>query len=290
MRAALERMALRGALSFLRRLGPERASNAMGALARWIGPYLPASRVADGNLRRAMPELDAHARRRIVRGVWDNLGRVVGELPHLGSLIETAAGPGWELADPTGVRAMAQHGGPLLFMTAHMGNWEVLPRVMTAYAMKAAVIYRPIGDPVMDAFVRDLRLAAAPGFALFPKGAKGARQALGFLQARGMLGILADQKMNDGIEARLFGLPAMTVSAPAILALRFGCPVVMARVDRIGPARFRIVTEPPLTIEETGVRQTDVLALTQQVNDGFERWIRAQPEAWLWLHRRWPKI
>ena len=276
-------------LAALRRLGPVRASDFMGGLARRIGPLLPVSRVADGNLRRAMPELDQAARRRIVQGVWENLGRVVGELPHLGALQQTADGPGWELADPSGVQAIADQGGPLLFVTAHMGNWEVLPRVMTVLGMKTAVIYRPIDDLVMDDFMRTLRLGAAPGFELFPKGAKGARLALSFLQRGGILGILADQKMNDGIEARLFGLPAMTVSAPAVLALRFECPIVMARVDRIGPARFRIVTCTPLPRGRSGDRRADVLTVTQQMNDQFERWIRAQPESWLWLHRRWPK-
>ncbi len=273
----------------LRRLGPVRASNALAALARTLGPQLAVSRVADTNLRRAMPELDGPARRRVIRGVWDNLGRVAGELPHLGALRETTSGPGWELADPREIHRIATAGGPVVFVTAHIGNWEVLPRVMTALGMQTAVIYRPLGNATMDAFIRDLRLQAAPGFELFPKGAKGGRQALAFLQRRGMLGILADQKMNDGIEARLFGLPAMTVSAPAALALRFGCPIIPARVDRIGPARFRIVTSPPLVPSGTGDRQADILALTQHINDAFEAWIRARPEAWLWLHRRWPK-
>lgn len=97
-----------------------------------------------------------------------------------------------------------------------------------------------------------------------------------------------DQKLNDGIAVPLFGRPAMTSPALAELALRFRCPVVPGHVERIGPARFRMIPEPPLMLPETGDREADIASLTRQVNECLERWIRARPESWLWLHRRWP--
>jgi KDO2-lipid IV(A) lauroyltransferase len=100
--------------------------------------------------------------------------------------------------------------------------------------------------------------------------------------------MLVDQKMNDGIEARLFGLPAMTAPAAAAFALRFRCPVIPGHSERIGPARFRLVCDPPLNLPDTGDRTADLAALTQAINDRLEAWIRARPEQWLWLHRRWP--
>jgi KDO2-lipid IV(A) lauroyltransferase len=124
---------------------------------------------------------------------------------------------------------------------------------------------------------------------MFAKGARGARQAVAHLRGGGSLAMLVDQKLNDGIEARFFGLPAMTAPAAASLALHFRCPLVPARAERIGPARLRLVVEPPLTLPESGDRQADILALTQQINDRLEVWIRADPGSWLWLHRRWPK-
>ena len=124
---------------------------------------------------------------------------------------------------------------------------------------------------------------------LFPKGPSGARRVVAHMARGGCLGLLVDQKMNDGIEATLFGQPAMTAPAAAALALRFRCPVISARVERIGPARFRMVCEAPLPLPDTGDRERDIAALTQTVNDTLERWIRARPDSWLWLHRRWPK-
>ncbi len=276
--------------ALLRALGPVAASNLGGRLARTIGPLLPVSRVADANLRRAMPELDAASRRTIVRGVWDNLGRTVGELPHVADLRPTACGPGWELQGAATVRMLAARSGPMVWISAHLANWELMPRAAACEGVAVALVYRNIANPYLDALVLRLRRrAVGADIPSFPKGAAGARGALGWLARGGRLAMLVDQKMNDGIESRLFGLPAMTAPAMAALALRHRCPLVPAHAERLGPARFRVVCEPPIPLPDSGDRRADVAAVTQAINDRLEAWIRARPAEWLWLHRRWPR-
>jgi KDO2-lipid IV(A) lauroyltransferase len=286
LEAAVVRLLLRG----LRALGPVAASNLAGVAARLIGPLLPVSRVIDTNLRLAFPDLDRPARRRIARGAWENLGRTIGELPHIPALNRTASGPGWDIDGDDRVRAIAAQGGPAIFISGHIGNWEMLPRVLASYGILMSSMYRAATNALVDGTIVDLRRQAigAP-VPMFAKGAAGARGALAHLRAGGYLGMLMDQKMNDGIEAALFGRPAMTAQAMAALALRFRCPVIPGYAERIGPARFHLVCEPPLPLPDTGDRQADIRALTQSVNDCLERWIRARPHEWLWMHRRFPK-
>jgi len=286
----VEAAAARAALRLLRGLGPVTSSNLFGVVFRAVGPLLPVSRVAHANLRAAMPELDDAARRRVVRGVWENLGRTVGELPHVVDFRETKAGPGWELIGGETLRMLTEKGGPMIFFSGHIGNWEVLPIAAAAHGLALSPFYRPIENRQLDAMLLDLRRqAVGADIKMFAKGAAGARQSLVHLSRGGRLGMLMDQKMNDGIEARFFGRPAMTAPALAALALRTGCPVIPAYVERIAPARFRLTCEPPLSLPDTGDRAADVGTLTQMVNDAMERWIRAKPESWLWLHRRWPQ-
>ena len=287
----VEALAASAALFLFRTLGPVRASNLGGALGRTVGPWLPVSAVAHANLRLAMPGLDSPSRRRIVRGVWDNLGRTVAEFPHLAALRRnTPSGPGWVAVGAEVLEAQARTGGPVLFVSGHIGNWEMLPPAVAQFGLPFASFYRAAANPLVDAMIRNLRQDAmgceVPSFA---KGPRGARAALAHLMRGGALGMLVDQKMNDGIEARLFGHPAMTASALAGIALRQRCPVIPGRIERVGPARLRLVVDAPLTLPDTGNRIADQAALTQQVNDVLEHWIRARPEAWLWLHRRWPK-
>ena len=286
----LEAVAILGALRVLRLLGPVAASNLGGAIARTIGPLLPVSRVAHMNLRAALPELDAADRRRVVRGMWDNLGRTACELPHIGSLQATEGGPGWELEGEGALQWLKAHRGAMILVSGHIANWEVLPAVAAAHGLMMGSFYRAASNPLVDQIIADLRRATTGvEMPMFAKGAVGAKQAYGYVARGGRLGVLMDQKLNDGIEARFFGLPAMTAPAAAAMALRFGCPVLPIRVMRLGPARFRLTCEPPLPHPATGNQHADTATLTQQVNDRLEAWVRERPVEWLWLHRRWPR-
>ena len=159
----LEAAAVRLLLGMFRRLGPVRASNLGGTACRLIGPLLPVSRVAHANLRLALPELDAAARSRIVRGVWDNLGRTVAEFPHLGQLrYGTPDGPGWVATGGEILEAQAAHGGAVLFVSGHLGNWEMLPPAVAHHGIRFSSFYRAAANPLVDAVIRDLREALNP--------------------------------------------------------------------------------------------------------------------------------
>jgi KDO2-lipid IV(A) lauroyltransferase len=81
----------------------------------------------------------------------------------------------------------------------------------------------------------------------------------------------------------------MTAPALALLALRFDCAVLPARVERLKGAHFRLTLYPPLELPRTGNRDADVAALMAAVNATLERWIRERPEQWFWVHSRWPE-
>ncbi|MBI3517141.1 MAG: lipid A biosynthesis lauroyl acyltransferase [Proteobacteria bacterium] len=277
----VEALALSLVLLLLRVLPLDWASGLGGAVARAIGPRLPVSDQARQNLRRALPALDAAAVERVVRGVWDNLGRVVGEYPHLRRIGATRV----ELIGIEHFQALRDDGAPGICFTGHIGNWELLPVMAARHGVRLSTVYRAANNRYVDRLLRILRSDAAE---LIPKGSAGARQMIAALGRGGHLGMLVDQKMNDGIEAGFFGRPAMTAPALAQLALKYDCPVLPARVERIGGARFRVIVEPPLALARSGDRAADTRALTETVNRHLERWIADKPEQWLWLHRRWP--
>jgi len=267
------------------------ASALGGRVARAIGPRIGASKRARRNLVRAFPERSPAEIEAIVADVWDNLGRTVAEFPHLTRLRAvpdgTAKRPGEvELVGWTAIDAERPAGRPILFVSAHLANWEVLTAIARAYDQPLNVVYRPANNRWVESLYRKARLAVAES--VIPKGAEGARMAIQALRAGRHLGMLVDQKMNDGIAVPFFGRPAMTASAPAELALRYDAVIIPAQMVRLPGARFRMIMHPPLTLPRTGDRHADVLAVMTQINAMIESWIRAQPGQWLWLHKRWP--
>jgi Kdo2-lipid IVA lauroyltransferase/acyltransferase len=261
------------------------ASAIGGFVARHIGPFLGISKRARLNLSRALPGLSEAETERIVAGLWDNLGRVVAEYPHLrqirvfepGGRVETH---GFEHMD----RAVAA-GRRMIIFSGHTANWEIGMLAAVQYGISVAQIYRAANNPLVDRMITRFR---GGGGELIPKGAVAARRAIAVLRAGAHLTMLADQKMNDGIPVPFFGRPPMTASALASLALRFECDVLPARVERLGGTHFRLTVFPPLPLPRTGDHHADVAAVMTQVNQTLDAWIRERPEEWFWLHRRWP--
>jgi Kdo2-lipid IVA lauroyltransferase/acyltransferase len=261
------------------------ASAVGGALARRIGPLLGISKRARINLRRALPELSETEIAGVIAGMWDNLGRVAAEYPHLQKIRVFESGGRVETRGFEHIGRAVAAGRRMIVFSGHIANWEIGSLAGVQYGISVAQIYRAANNPLVDRLIARLR---GDREEFIPKGAVAARRAIAALNRGVHLGLLADQKMNDGISVPFFGRPAMTSSALAFLALRFDCDVFPLRVERLAGARFRVTVFPPLPLPRSGERQTDAAALMTRVNETLEAWIRDRPEQWLWLHRRWP--
>jgi KDO2-lipid IV(A) lauroyltransferase len=254
-----------------------------GWLARSIGPHLKVSGVARQNLRRVFPEMTDAAIMSTVVEVWDNLGRVVGEFPHLSEITAHRL----EIFGAEHVEAMRNDGKPGILIAAHFGGWELSGPIAKHMGLPVHVVYRAANNPWVENLFRKGRGVAAESF--IAKGSPGARKALKVLKEGGHLGMLVDQKMNDGISVPFMGRDAMTAPAVAHFALKFRCPVIPGRIERMPGVRFRVTFYPPIALPDSGNRDRDTREIMGEINDLVARWVRERPGQWLWLHRRWPK-
>jgi KDO2-lipid IV(A) lauroyltransferase len=277
---------LAGFLRLLRVLPFESASGITGGLARTIGPLLGTSRKARRRLERTLPGLGEAEYRRIIRGMWDNLGRVLGEYAHLDRMSCFGEGARAEVLGTEHVAAAVARGRPIVFVSGHLGNWEVGYIAARQFGLDVSPIYRAVNNEAIDALM--LRIRRSTGVDPIAKGAAGARRIIAALRRNAALTILVDQKMNDGIAVPFFGRDAMTAPAAAELALRHDAALLPARVERVGRTRFRVTVEPALALPRTGDRHADIAAAMAMINQRLEAWIRERPEQWFWLHRRWP--
>jgi Kdo2-lipid IVA lauroyltransferase/acyltransferase len=260
------------------------ASALGGFTGRLIGPFLGITNRARLNLRAAFPELTAAEVETIVRGMWDNLGRVVYEYPHL-KKIKVFAGKRVEVRGLDNLQTALAAGRRVIMFSGHLGNWEIAALAGGQYGLDIAQIYRAANNPLVDEMLARLRGDSGE---LIPKGAVASRRAVAALRRGGHLSLLVDQKLNDGIAVPFFGREAMTAPALAMLALHFDCDVMPVRVERLKGAYFRLSVYPKLPLPDSGDRTADILALMTEVNRTLEDWIRERPEQWFWLHRRWP--
>ena len=262
------------------------ASNLGGWLARRIGPRLSISTVAEKNIKRAFPDISANDLAQTIVAMWDNLGRVVAEYPHLPALRANGGGTRVKIIGAEHIDMLRDDGKPGIFFMAHIGNWEFSGIASAARNLPVDRVYRQANNPLTEWLFS--RGRASIDGALIPKGRDGAKQILRTLKAGNHLAMLIDQKMNDGIAVPFFDIEAMTAPAIAQLALRLNCPVVPVRVKRLKGANFEVIVKPPISFTPSGDLQTDILAFMTIVNKEIESWIRDTPGQWLWLHNRWP--
>lgn len=259
----------------------EMASRLGGWILCVIGPRMRVSRVARKNLDIAFPEKTAAEKRRILRGMWSNLGRVAAEYPHLHGMNLQV-----EIVGIEHIEMARDSGRPALLFSGHIANWEI-PAIRQRTGLDLHVVYRKPNNPGVDRLLRYARSSGCIG--QIQKGSDGAREIVSVLRKGGAIGMLVDQKLNEGLPIPFFGRDAMTAPAIAHFALKFKCPIYPYRVERFSDSRYRITILEALAIENTGCKLDDVKRILTDINALLEGWIRATPEQWLWIHRRWPK-
>ena len=287
LRYGAEAAAFFSFMGFFRLLGIDAASAVGGFIGRHIFYRLPPVKTARENLRAAYPEMSEAQIEKTVRQMADNLGRVVGEYPHLDKFTFGVPGArivaeGTEHSDT----AIAKGKGAM-FISGHFANWETMPIAAGLLGYEGALVYRPPNNPFVDRWISRQRAKLGPKEHI-SKGAQGTRRIFTLLRKGKSILMLVDQKTWEGVPAPFFGRDAMTTPAPASLALKLGAALLPASATRIGGAYFRMKIYPPIEFVPSGDYQRDVLALTAKINQAIEAMVRAQPSQWLWIHRRWP--
>lgn len=278
VRHVIETMAAYLAFGFFKMLPPESASALGGAILRRLGMRLGATRTARENITRAFPDKNAVEIESLLLDMWENLGRVIAEYPHLKSICETLEIVGGEHAVEEGAG---------IFIGGHIANWEVGTPGAAKLGIPMALVYRKPNNPWVDGLLRRARGIAASDH--IAKGAAGARGIVSVLRQGGKVGMLVDQRLGEGLPIPFFGQPAFTAPAPAMFALKFGVPLYPVRIERLKGCRFRMTIFPSLAVRSTDGRDADIARVLTEINALLESWIRENPAHWLWTHRRWEK-
>jgi KDO2-lipid IV(A) lauroyltransferase len=259
----------------------DRASNLGGLIMRKLGPRLGASKRALKNITLAFPDKTADDHHRILIEMWDNLGRVIAEYPHLHHI--------WDRVDFIGkdhIITARDDGKAGILFGGHIANWEIQAIAAKRIGLDLHLVYRKPNNPYVDGLLRFMRNSGAAGH--IQKGGDGARHILSLLKRGEHVGMLVDQKLNEGLPIPFFGRDAMTAAAIATFALKFNCPLFPARVERLQGAHFRMRFYPAMQFNLSGDKDQDLITILTAINQLLESWIRENPAQWLWTHRRWP--
>jgi KDO2-lipid IV(A) lauroyltransferase len=282
-----EYYALRGAVAALDGFGIRRAAR----IGEWLGalgyrPFGIRRAVVERQVRAAFPEFDEAEVNRVAMASYESLGRTA---------IETALLParsreqvigmfsrveGWDIVE----RAMAQGKG-ILFVTGHLGNWELAGSFVAARGVPLEAVARRMQNPLFDRYLTETRsrigmsvIHDADAVRRVPRAMR-EQHAVAFLVDQGAVGLASTW-------VPFFGRFAKTPRGPAVFALRLGAPVVFGAALRQPDGRYMIGFEEVRT-EPTGDREADVDRIVAAYTATLERWVRRAPGQYFWHHRRW---
>lgn len=271
---------LRGLLSTVMRLPFEKRVRAMGLImSHGIGPLTGYRKRAETHLSLGYPDYSTVKIRHLATAVCDNFGR---------TLIENFSWREFDqrLADTTatgdGLHALEDAratGKPVIFVTGHIGNHEASRHVLTQTGLTIGGLYRPMGNSYFNAHYA--QTMSSWGGPVFAQGRQGTIGFAKHLKAGGMATLLFDVASSSGVNIPFMGHPARTATSAADLALRMNAVVIpyfgIRKPDGFG---FDVHVEAPIAPDTPEIMMT-------RMTERLEARIRATPEQWFWVHRRW---
>ncbi len=248
-------------------------------VAKIVAPIAGWNKRVSDNLTTILPEMPTDERARLTRAVLDNFGRALIEGF---SGREFIAGVSDIPLQGDGAEALAQAkeaGDPVILVTAHFGNHQALRAALIARGYRVGGLYKPMSNAHFNEdYVSALEKLGEP---LFERSPRGLAKMVKFLKSGGMVGMVTDHYEADGTPIPFLGKPAWTALSAAEMALKYDALLIplygRRKPDGLG---FDLIVEAP-------VPRSDPVKMTEAINSSLERIVRAHPEQWLWVHRRW---
>lgn len=265
-----------------------------GKVARGIGRYLPRHKIGLQNLAESFPEISDVEREKILRGVWENLGRTAAEYAHFDKIWrpkhEDDEHQFVEYSEDSLERFihLRNQGKPALIFAAHLGNWEIPALVAAENGLALAVVFRrPNVGQIAEMIGRIRGLTIGKLISSHQGVAIAAARAL----EEGMhVAMLCDQHSVHGVPVVFFGRICKVNPLIARLANHFDAMIYGARAVRLENGHYRIELTEAMEAVRLADGKVDVSTTMQMITTKIEQWVREYPSQWLWLHQRWKRL
>lgn len=246
-------------------------------------------RTGQRNLEIAFPEMAASERRRLLRGCFASLGRLLGEFSQLPKATPETLRQLIECDDVglAHLREAEKNKRGVIFLTGHLGCWELHSFGWSALEYPLSFLVRPLDNPRIEEMIEGIRTKFG-NRAIDKQSA--ARQSLRVLREGGTLGILSDlnTQTREGVFVPFFGKLACTTAGIATLALKTDAVVIpTCAVWNQERKRYFFHGDPPVELVRTGDHSKDIEVNTARFAAAVEHMVRLYPEQWLWIHKRW---
>ena len=245
-----------------------------------IGPFFKSNKIINKNLKIFSSTISLKDKSRIMKDMWSNYGKTFIEYIFLNRFRKENRFVTLDGED--NLLQIAKENKPVIFISGHFANFELMSMEITKRNISLATIYRPLNNIFLNPFMEFLRRKYVCKNQI-KKGINGVRETIEFIKKNHCIALMIDQRISEGEKINLFNQPALTTTLPSQLSIKFNLEIVPVYIERIKDNKFKIEFQKRINPKNFRGK----LELTRELNKVLEKMILRNPSQWIWTHNRW---
>ena len=263
-------------------LGLKIASDFSSTLLKNFGPFFRSKKLIQQNILKAFPEINSKDLSKLSKNMWSNYGRILSEYVFLKDFRRSKFDNKLEIIGLDILSKIKEEGKPVIFISGHFNNFELMAMQIEKSGINLAVIYRPLNNKFLNYIMEQIRRKYICKNQI-KKGLAGTRQLLSYFKKNHSIALMIDQRVSQGIKSNFFKHEAYTTTIPAQFAKKFNCNIVPIYIERINKINFKLTVNKPLEYSN----DKSIEDITLDLNHIIEKMILKNPDQWIWSHNRW---
>jgi len=263
-------------------LGLKFSSYISGKIISFIGPFFRSKNLIKSNILKALPNLNKNEIKAISKMMWNNYGRILAEYMFIKKFRMSKVKNNIEIIGQKKLDMIKENNEPVIFISGHFNNFELMAMHLEKSGINLAAIYRPLNNKFLNFIMEKIRKKYICKNQI-KKGISGTKQLLSFFKKKTSIALMIDQRVSQGVRSNFFRHEAFTTTIPAQFVKKFKCKIVPIYIERTQGVNFKLTIHDPLEYSNTET----IESITLSLNALLEKMILKNPDQWIWSHNRW---
>ena len=263
-------------------LGLSYASYVSGKVVSFVGPFFRSKSLIRSNILKALPDFKLNQIEKISKKMWNNYGRILAEYVFIKDFRSTKFQNNIEIKGQEILDNIKNNNEPVIFVSGHFNNFELMAMQIEKSGINLAVIYRPLNNKFLNFIMERIRKKYICKNQI-KKGISGTKLLLSFFKKKTSIALMIDQRVSQGIKSNFFKNEALTTTIPAQFVKKFKCKIVPIYIERVKDINFKLTIHDPLLYSN----DESIESITLDLNHLLEKLILKNPDQWIWSHNRW---
>tara|TARA_B100000073_G_scaffold339225_1_gene337386 strand:+ start:885 stop:1745 length:861 start_codon:yes stop_codon:yes gene_type:complete len=263
-------------------IGYKNASDLGKIIGENFGPLFRSNIKIEKNLENSNIGDSVKERKQIIKNMWGNYGRIFAEYMYIKKFRYNDLSKNIEIVGQSILEKIKSEKKPVIFISGHFNNFELMAMHLEKSGIDLAAIYRPLNNKFLNPIMERIRKKYICKKQI-KKGLSGTKEILKYFKKNTSFALMIDQRVSEGISCDFFDKKALTTSIPAQFIKKFNCKVIPVYIERVNKYKFRLEILNPIEFSQ----DQNIYSITLNLNKIIEKMIKKNPEQWIWTHNRW---